>query len=46
MNERYLTTVLGRNPTVEPEVVVDTLTTIWIRTLYGESGLAGAAVSA
>ena len=35
MNDRYMTTVLGRNPTVAPEVVVDTLTTIWIRTLYG-----------
>ena len=29
--------VLGRNPTVDPDVVVDTLTTIWVRTLYGES---------
>ncbi len=36
MNQRYLITVLGRNPLVEPEVVVDTITTIWIRTLYGE----------
>ena len=36
MNERYLITVLGRNPAVDPEVVVDTITTIWIRTLYGE----------
>ena len=35
MNDRYMTTVLGRNPTVSPEVVVDTLTTIWTRTLYG-----------
>jgi AcrR family transcriptional regulator len=35
MNENYLRTVLGRNPTVEPAVVVETLTTIWIRTLYG-----------
>ena len=24
MNDRYMTAVLGRNPTVEPEVVVDT----------------------
>jgi TetR/AcrR family transcriptional regulator, ethionamide resistance regulator len=37
MNDRYMTTVLGRNPTVDPEVVVDTITTIWVRTLYGES---------
>ena len=36
MNQRYLITVLGRNPLVDPEVVVDTITTIWIRTLYGE----------
>jgi AcrR family transcriptional regulator len=36
MNTRYLTTVLGRHPTVDPEVVVDTITTIWMRTLYGE----------
>jgi TetR/AcrR family transcriptional regulator, ethionamide resistance regulator len=36
MNDRYLTAVLGRNPTVEPEVVADTISTIWIRTLYGE----------
>jgi len=35
MNDRYMTTVLGRNPTVSPEVVTDTLTTIWTRTLYG-----------
>ena len=35
MNDRYMTSVLGRNPTVAPEVVVDTLTTIWTRTLYG-----------
>ena len=37
MNDRYLTAVLGRNPTVEPQVVVDTITTIWVRTLYGDS---------
>ncbi len=37
MNDRYMTSVLGRNPTVDPEVVVDTITTIWVRTLYGES---------
>ena len=36
MNENYLRTVLGRNPIVEPARVVDTLTTIWIRTLYGD----------
>jgi AcrR family transcriptional regulator len=36
MNEKYLITVLGREPLVEPAVVVDTLTTIWVRTLYGD----------
>ena len=36
MNQRYMVAVLGRNPTVDPEVVVDTITTIWVRTLYGE----------
>jgi AcrR family transcriptional regulator len=35
MNNRYMTSVLGRDPQVEPEVVVDTICTIWIRTLYG-----------
>jgi AcrR family transcriptional regulator len=35
MNERYMAAVLGRNPTVDPEIVIDTLTTIWVRTLYG-----------
>src|SRR5215207_5519739 len=38
MNDRYMTAVLGRNPTVEPQVVVDTITTIWTRTLYGATG--------
>ena len=37
MNENYLRTVMGRNPTVEPALVVDTLTTIWTRTLYGDT---------
>ena len=36
MNQRYMITVLGRDPTVDPEVVVDTIATIWTRTLYGE----------
>ena len=36
MTDRYLIAVLGRNPTVAPDVVVDTISTIWIRTLYGE----------
>jgi AcrR family transcriptional regulator len=36
MTDRYLIAVLGRNPTVAPEVVVETLATIWIRTLYGD----------
>jgi AcrR family transcriptional regulator len=37
MNDRYMTTVLGRNPTAEPDTVVETICTIWIRTLYGAS---------
>src|SRR4051794_19476374 len=36
MTHRYLIAVLGREPTTRPEVVVETLSTIWIRTLYGE----------
>ena len=36
MNQRYLTAVLGRHPIAEPEAVIDTITTIWVRTLYGE----------
>jgi len=30
--------VLGRNPTTDPDTVVDTICTIWIRTLYGAPG--------
>jgi AcrR family transcriptional regulator len=37
MNDRYMTTVLGRNPTAEPETVVETICTIWVRTLYGDN---------
>ena len=36
MTDRYLTTVLGRNPTADPDAVVNTICTIWVRTLYGE----------
>jgi AcrR family transcriptional regulator len=35
MDERYLISSLGRNPITPPETVVDTLATIWTRTLYG-----------
>jgi AcrR family transcriptional regulator len=35
MNERYLTETLGREPMDEPAQVVDTLTTIWTRVVYG-----------
>ena len=35
MNDRYLLTTLGRTRTAEPETVVETLATIWTRTLYG-----------
>ena len=37
MNERYLTLSLGREPTTERALVVETLHTIWARTLYGAS---------
>ena len=36
MNERYLNVSLGRDPLTPPDVVLQTLTTIWLRTLYGE----------
>ena len=36
MNDRYMTAVLGREPLVHPDVVVDTICTIWTRTLYGD----------
>jgi AcrR family transcriptional regulator len=39
MNERYLNLSLGRAPTTAPQTVIDTLGTIWTRTLYG-SGVA------
>jgi len=34
MNERYLSEALGREPHAPHEVVVETLATIWTRTLY------------
>jgi TetR/AcrR family transcriptional regulator, ethionamide resistance regulator len=38
MSERYLTESLGRLPQEPPERVVETLSTIWLRVLYGNSG--------
>ena len=35
MMERYLSLSLGREPATDPAVVVETLATIWGRTLYG-----------
>jgi AcrR family transcriptional regulator len=35
MNDRYLLAALGRTPTAAPQTVVETLATIWTRTLYG-----------
>jgi TetR/AcrR family transcriptional regulator, ethionamide resistance regulator len=35
MNDRYLLATLGRTPTAAPETVVETLATMWTRTLYG-----------
>ena len=36
MSERYLLSSLGRTPCVAPATVIETLATIWTRTLYGE----------
>jgi TetR/AcrR family transcriptional regulator, ethionamide resistance regulator len=35
MSERYLNEALGRIPRTPVESVVDTLSTVWVRTLYG-----------
>jgi AcrR family transcriptional regulator len=35
MNDRYLLSVLGHTPTASAETVIETLATIWTRTLYG-----------
>jgi AcrR family transcriptional regulator len=35
MTDAYLLAALGRTRTATPETVVETLSTIWIRTLYG-----------
>jgi TetR/AcrR family transcriptional regulator, ethionamide resistance regulator len=35
MNDRYLLAALGRAPSAAPETVIETLATIWTRTLYG-----------
>jgi AcrR family transcriptional regulator len=37
MTDRYLVATLGRNQSAKPEVVIETLSTIWIRTLYGDN---------
>jgi hypothetical protein len=37
MSERYLLSSLGRTQCVAPPTVVETLATIWTRTLYGAS---------
>ena len=39
MNERYLLSALGRTPRAAPAAVVETLATIWTRTLYGAAGV-------
>ena len=36
MNDAYLLAALGRKRTATPEKVVEVLSTIWMRTLYGE----------
>jgi TetR/AcrR family transcriptional regulator, ethionamide resistance regulator len=40
MGERYLAESMGREPAVSPRVVVDVLTMIWMRVLYGAPGQA------
>jgi AcrR family transcriptional regulator len=35
MSDRYLLVALGRTPSAAPETVIETLATIWTRTLYG-----------
>jgi TetR/AcrR family transcriptional regulator, ethionamide resistance regulator len=37
MNERYLNLSLAREPKTPRETVVETLSTIWTRTLYGRT---------
>jgi hypothetical protein len=37
MNERYLQMMLGRLPQTAVDTVVDTLATIWTRTLYTDA---------
>jgi TetR/AcrR family transcriptional regulator, ethionamide resistance regulator len=42
MSERYLNEALGRHPRVPVEIVVETLWTIWVRTLYAAAPVAPA----
>jgi AcrR family transcriptional regulator len=42
MMERYLNLSFGHEPATPPHAVADTLTTIWVRVLYGVSGGSGA----
>jgi AcrR family transcriptional regulator len=42
MNERYLNESLAREPRTPREIVVETLSTIWTRTLYGRDPVAQA----
>jgi AcrR family transcriptional regulator len=44
MSERYLNEALGRHPRAPVEIVVETLWTIWVRTLYGPEPAAPAVV--
>ena len=37
MSERYLLMTLGRLPKTPVDTVVDTLVTIWVRTLYARA---------
>ena len=42
MMERYLNLTLGRSTRTKPEMIAETLTTIWTRVLYPASGGSGA----
>jgi hypothetical protein len=42
MNERcFYTALLEADPSLEPDELVDTLTTVWLRSVYGGNGVPG-----
>jgi len=46
MNERYLLVSFGRRPFADPAVITDSLSTVWINTVYGHPPQDGAATLA